>query len=183
MGGVKGARSEEERLFTIDGLDSLNLYGLFEDTAKKKREAAAVAAEVSGGSKKKGLNFSFMKKKVETTGEEKDAKIIEAASAVILPDEGEPVDLFCVVLWNAVEVGRTQIVSSSSGSVVFDNEHFYVPLTAPAASDPDDPEAQGLRHTPVQNSFTCRLEIEVVDSREGSLGYLKLDGRKVSMTV
>jgi hypothetical protein len=108
---------------------------------------------------------------------------INAASAVILPDVGEHVDLFCVVLWNAVEVGRTQIVSSSSGSVVFDNEHFYVPLTAPAASNPDDPEAVGMRHVPVQNSFTCRLEIEVIDSREGSLGYLKLDGRKVDIAV
>ena len=192
--GMKGARTPEERILTIDALDMLNLYGLFEDPAKKKREAAAKKAKEAdeanaaakpsfslgflggGGGKADGADAGKGGDDAAKEGEDGDAKIAEGD---LLP-EGEPVDLFCVLFWNGVEKGRTQIVSSSNGSVVFANENFYLPLTAPARTGSDDvPISQNAIHQPVQNTFTCRLEIEVVDSREASLGYIKLDGRKV----
>jgi hypothetical protein len=177
IGGVIGARTLQQRVFSIECVNRLDLYGLFVD---KKKKAEAEKAGDGKTDVKKSTGFGFFAKK-PAVGDD-DATIASVASsvrAVNLPIQGEPVDIYCVVYWNGDEMGRTQLMSTCEGNVVFHNEIIYVPLTCPATPGPDDPPNMRIVYKPVQNTFNCKLEIEILDTSEGSLGVLKLEGRKV----
>lgn len=179
--GEKGSRIEAERVFTIDVVTQLNLYGKFIDVKKQQKAQNT----------RKGSSLSFLGLgKKEDAGDDNshiEGDVTMGNDIVALLEEGKPVDIFVLVFWNNVEVGRSSIVTTTTGDVVFSNEHFYVPLTAPAADDEmlDMPGAPPVgvshrkQHKEVANTFSCTLDIEVLDNREASLGCCKMDGRKV----
>ena len=174
-GGLQGARAENERVFTIESVCGLNLYGLLEEEENRRIERLNERAKSKNSLGSSGSILGKLKNITGATGELQMKDIDKS----MLPKEGVSVDVVCTVIWNKVEIGRTKAMASQSGNIVFRNEHLYVPLTIPV----EDEDTKQTNFIPVDNSFKCSLEIEVCDNFGGSLGVISLDGKKTGLLL